>query len=190
MSLPPDPPLPAPPGTPLAETAAPAPAPADPTAPRSREGALPAQVGRYRVEGEIGRGGMGVVLRAHDPAFNRTLAVKVLLGRDDRPDLARRFLEEAQVMGQLQHPGIPPVHDIGELPDGRPFFAMKLIKGRTLDDLLKERPDPTHELPRFLAVFGQLCQTVAYAHNHGILHRDLKPSNVMVGAFGEVQVMD
>src|SRR5262249_43788950 len=90
----------------------------------------------------------------------------------------------------LQHPGIPPVHDRGELPDGRPFFAMKLIQGHTLADLLKERPTLAHDLPRFLAVFEHLCQTVAYAHSRGILHRDLKPANVMVGPFGEVQVMD
>jgi serine/threonine-protein kinase len=152
---------------------------------------LPLQLGRYRLEGEIARGGMGLVLRAHDTAFQRTLAVKLLLdAHQERPDLKQRFLEEAQVLGQLQHPGIPPVHDKGELPDGRPFFAMKLIEGCTLADLLQERPTPAHELPRFLAVFGQLCQAVAYAHSRGILHRDLKPGNVMVGAFGEVQVMD
>jgi tetratricopeptide (TPR) repeat protein len=93
-------------------------------------------------------------------------------------------------MGQLQHPGIPPVYDLGELPDGRPFFALKLIQGRTLAELLHERPHPAHDLARWVALFGQVCQTVAYAHSRGILHRDLKPANVMVGAFGEVQVMD
>jgi serine/threonine-protein kinase len=152
---------------------------------------LPAQLGRYRVEGEIGRGGMGVVYRVHDPALKRTLAVKVLLRHhQDNPDLKHRFLEEAELMAQLQHPGIAPLHDMGELPDGRPYFSMKLIRGRTLAQLLKERPSPTHDLPGFLAIFGQLCQTLAYAHNRHLLHRDLKPSNVMVGAFGEVQVMD
>jgi tetratricopeptide (TPR) repeat protein len=93
-------------------------------------------------------------------------------------------------MGQLQHPGIPPVYDLGELPDGRPYFALKLIKGQTLAALLKERQHPADDLPRFLAIFGQVCQTLAYAHSRGILHRDLKPSNIMVGSFGEVQVMD
>jgi serine/threonine-protein kinase len=147
--------------------------------------------GRYLLGEEIGSGGMGVVLRAQDTRFHRTLAVKVLLGEHrGSPELVRRFLEEAEVMGQLQHPGIPPVHDLGELPDGRPFFAMKLIKGRTLAELLRERPSPEHDLPRFLGIFQQLCQTIGYAHSRGILHRDLKPSNVMVGAFGEVQVMD
>src|SRR5262249_43977853 len=90
------------------------------------------------------------------------------------------------VTAQLQHPGVPPVHEVGRLDDGRPFFAMKLVKGRTLAELLKERRDLAEHLPRFLAV----CQTLAYAHSRGIIHRDLKPSNVMVGAFGEVQVMD
>jgi tetratricopeptide (TPR) repeat protein len=119
------------------------------------------------------------------------VALKVLLqAHHHRPELKRRFLDEAQILGQLQHPGIPPVHDLGELPDGRPFFAMKLIQGRTLAELLRERLSPSHDLPRFLGIFGQLCQTVAYAHSRGILHRDLKPSNIMVGAFGEVQVMD
>jgi tetratricopeptide (TPR) repeat protein/serine/threonine protein kinase len=162
-----------------------------PPAPPSFAETLLAQVCHYHIEGEIARGGMGVVLRAHDDVFGRALAVKVLLERHhERSDLSRRFLEEAQLMGQMQHPGIPPVYDRGQLPDGRPFFTMKLIRGRTLAELLKERQEPAHDLPQFLAIFGQLCQAVAYAHSRGILHRDLKPSNVMVGAFGEVQVMD
>jgi serine/threonine protein kinase len=148
-------------------------------------------IGGYRIEGEIARGGMGIVLRAHDERFQRSLAVKVLQEKyRGNAEVARRFLEEAQVMGQLQHPGIPPVYDLGALPDGRPFFALKLIKGRTLAELLHERPHPAHDLARWVALFGQVCQAVAYAHSRGILHRDLKPSNVMVGAFGEVQVMD
>jgi tetratricopeptide (TPR) repeat protein len=134
---------------------------------------------------------MGVVLRAQDDVFHRSLAVKVLLANPaEHPDQVRRFLEEAQVMGQLQHPSIAPIHTLGWLADGRPYFSMKLIHGQTLAGLLRQRPSPSHELPRFLGIFGQLCQAVAYAHSRGILHRDLKPSNVMVGAFGEVQVMD
>jgi serine/threonine-protein kinase len=152
---------------------------------------IPAQIGGYCIEGEIARGGMGIVLRAHDERFGRSLAVKLLQEKyRGNAEVAQRFLEEAQVMGQLQHPGIPPVYDLGELPDGRPFFALKLIKGRTLAELLHERPHPAHDLARWVALFGQVCQTVAYAHSRGILHRDLKPSNIMVGAFGEVQVMD
>jgi PAS domain S-box-containing protein len=104
--------------------------------------------------------------------------------------MVARFLREARITGQLQHPGIPPVHEIGWLPDGRPFLAMKLIHGHTLADLLAERHEPADELTRFLTIFEQVCQTIAYAHSHGIIHRDLKPANIMVGAFGEVQVMD
>jgi serine/threonine-protein kinase len=154
-------------------------------------GRVTGRAGRFEIEGEIARGGMGVVLRARDPDLKRPLVVKIL-GEQYRGDvrLLARFREEAQITGQLQHPGIPPVHEVGELPDGRPFFAMKLIQGRTLADLLNERTGPAEELPRFLGIFEQICQTLAYAHSKGVIHRDLKPQNIMVGAFGEVQVMD
>jgi serine/threonine-protein kinase len=183
---------PNPAGTPQEASADPGTRPDQVTAPLRPETAdLPAQVGPYRIEGEVGRGGMGVVLRAHDDTFHRSLAVKVLLADPgERPEQVQRFLEEAQVMGQLQHPGIAPIHRLGWLPDGRPYFSMKLIQGRTLADLLRERADAADDLPRFLGLFAQVCQTVAYAHSRGILHRDLKPPNIMVGAFGEVQVMD
>ncbi len=146
---------------------------------------------RYRVVGEIARGGMGVVLRAIETSFDRPLAVKVMLPPFPGHDSAtKRFLAEARVTGQLQHPGIPPVHEMGQMADGRPFFSMKLIEGHTLAQLLRERASPHSELPRFLAIFQQVAQTLAYAHSQGIIHRDLKPHNVMVGAFGEVQLMD
>src|SRR5262249_19380121 len=83
-----------------------------------------------------------------------------------------------------------PVYDLGAFPDRRPFFTMKLVKGRTLAALLAERAGPVQDRPQFLGIFAQVCQTMAYAHARGAIHRDLKPSNVMVGAFGEVQVMD
>jgi serine/threonine-protein kinase len=108
----------------------------------------------------------------------------------DDPDNVRRFVEEARIAGQLQHPGIVPVYDLGRFPDRRPFFTMKLVQGRTLAELLAQRRHPGHDLPRFLKICEQVCQTLAYAHSKGVIHRDLKPSNVMVGAFGEVQVMD
>jgi serine/threonine-protein kinase len=152
---------------------------------------LPAVGGRYQLLEEIGRGGMGAVLRARDAHLGRDLAVKVM--RDDageKPELLYRFVEEAQVTGQLQHPGTVPVHDIGRLEDGRLFIAMKLVRGRTLGALLAERAGPADSLPRYVGIFQQVCQTLAYAHSMGVLHRDLKPANVMVGAFGEVQVMD
>jgi serine/threonine-protein kinase len=146
---------------------------------------------RYQVLGEIARGGMGVVLKGRDPDLGRDVAIKVLLpGHADDPALVRRFIEEAQIGGQLQHPGILPIHELGLDADFRPYFTMRLVKGRTLAALLEERPDPAYDRGRFLAVFEQVCQTVAYAHARGVIHRDLKPSNVMVGAFGEVQVVD
>jgi tetratricopeptide (TPR) repeat protein/tRNA A-37 threonylcarbamoyl transferase component Bud32 len=149
------------------------------------------QIGRYQLLEEIAEGGMGKVLRVRDPDFERTLAIKVMKPKaSEHPTAQRRFLEEARLTGRLQHPGIPPVHELGRLDNGSPFFAMKLVKGHTFKALLKQRTDPTQELPRFLGIFRQVCQTVAYAHSRGIIHRDLKPHNIMVGAFGEVQVMD
>ena len=146
---------------------------------------------RYRLGEEIARGGMGVVYRATDAVLGREVAVKVLQEKY-APDsgTARRFADEARITGQLQHPNVPAVHDLGALPDGRPFLAMKLIKGETLEELLKRLADPAEGRGRFVAAFEQLCQAVAYAHAHDVIHRDLKPANVMVGAFGEVQVMD
>lgn len=154
------------------------------------ENLLP-QIGPYTLKEQVGQGGMGVVWRAKDRLFRRSLAIKVLSAEHrNNADLRRRFVEEAQLMGQLQHPGIPPVHDLGELPDGRPYFAMKLIKGKTLSALLAERARVDQDRPQLLTIFEQICQTLAYVHAQGIIHRDLKPANVMVGAFAEVQVMD
>ncbi|MFN0018775.1 MAG: tetratricopeptide repeat protein [Pirellulaceae bacterium] len=144
---------------------------------------------RYRVIGEIGKGGMGVVLRAMDLDIQRHLAVKVTRHTGD-PAADERLREESRITGQLQHPGIPPVHEIGRLTDGRPFFSMKLIEGRTLAELLKERSSPEADLPRWIKLFEQVAQTLAYAHSQRVIHRDLKPLNIMVGPFGEVQVMD
>jgi len=261
--------------------------------PRSVE--MPAQngasLGRYQVQGEIARGGMGAILKGRDVDLGRELALKVLLeSHQGNPEVVSRFIEEAQIGGQLQHPGIAPVYELGAFPepDRRPYFAMKLVKGQTLAAMLGERdlapraraphpnppprrgegvrnsaqrvegatnssqrsagatnsspprpsgerspqdvggegppredtgggagtsagrgspsvgrgsPDPApvateglpptpNDLPRFLSIFEQVCQTMAYAHARGVIHRDLKPSNIMVGSFGEVQVMD
>jgi hypothetical protein len=147
--------------------------------------------GRYQLLGEVARGGMGIVLKGRDPDLGRDVAMKVLHpGHAGNPALVRRFIEEAQIGGQLQHPGILPVYELGFDADLRPYFTMRLVKGRSLAALLEERPDSAHDLGRFLAVFEQMCQTAAYAHARGVIHRDLKPSNIMVGAFGEVQVVD
>ncbi len=159
--------------------------------PGSPELAAPAATGRYEILGEIARGGMGAVLLGRDPALGRELAVKVLLAdHRGRPAMVRRFVEEAQIGGQLQHPGVVPVYDVGVFADQRPYFAMKLVRGRTLAALLDGRAGPSEDLPRFVGIFESVCQAVAYAHAHKVIHRDLKPSNVMVGSFGEVQVMD
>ncbi|HEY7424853.1 MAG TPA: protein kinase, partial [Gemmataceae bacterium] len=146
---------------------------------------------RYELAGQIGRGGMGDVLQGYDRHLRRDLAVKMLRPEhQDHPHLVRRFLREAWIGARLQHPGIVPVYDLGEFADRQPYFTMKLVRGHTLEALLKERSKSTAELPRFLTIFEQVCQTVAYAHAQGVIHRDLKPANIMVGAFGEVQVMD
>jgi serine/threonine-protein kinase len=151
----------------------------------------PGEAGRYRIAGEVARGGMGAIFAGRDVDLGRDLAIKVILDehRDD-PEMVGRFVVEAQIGGQLQHPGIVPVHELGRFPDGRLYIAMKLVRGRTLAALLEARADPAEDRPRFLSIFEQVCRTMAYAHARGVIHRDLKPSNVMVGRFGEVQVMD
>ncbi len=148
--------------------------------------------GHYEVVRPLNKGGFGEIYLCRDQILNRLVAVKVLKARHaSRPDLVLRFLEEAQIASQLQHPGIPPVHEMGQLPDGRPFFSMKLIQGSDLAARLRKRLSPLDDQPAFLVIFQQICQAVAYAHQQkNVLHRDLKPLNVMVGAFGEVQVMD
>jgi serine/threonine-protein kinase len=134
---------------------------------------------------------MGAVLKGRDPDLGRDLAVKVLLdAHRKRPELVRRFIEEAQIAGQLQHPGVVPVYELGCFADARPYFTMKLVKGRTLAQLLADRASPAAERSRFVGIFEQVAQTMAYAHARGVIHRDLKPSNVMVGSFGEVLVLD
>jgi serine/threonine-protein kinase len=157
-------------------------------------GALPDRqdpAARLQLRGEIARGGMGAVLRGRDTDLGRDIAVKVLLEKHQGESaLVQRFIEEAQISGQLQHPGVVPIYELGRLPDRRLYFTMKLVKGRTLAQLLAERPRPDADWPHLLPIFGQACQTLAYAHARGVIHRDLKPSNIMVGAFGEVQVMD
>jgi hypothetical protein len=146
---------------------------------------------RYELRKLLGQGGMGDVWLGRDRRLRRLVAVKVVQRRwADYENVLRRFAEEAQLTSQLQHPGIPPVYETGALPDGRPYFCMKVVRGRTLASLRARRASPADDRPRLLGVFEQVCQAVAYAHSKGVIHRDLKPHNVMVGAFGEVQVMD
>jgi serine/threonine protein kinase len=161
---------------------------------------------RYRILGVIAKGGMGIVLRVYDRDLRRELAMKVLknraAGRRGTPgfDVARagRLLDEAQITAQLDHPGIPPIHEVGLAPDGELYFTMKLISGaRTLADVLarhhapREAPSSAEwSLPRLLALVQRACEAVAYAHERGVIHRDLKPANILVGDFGEVYVTD
>ncbi|MEZ5966925.1 MAG: protein kinase [Planctomycetota bacterium] len=152
---------------------------------------VPAQVGRYRIRGAIARGGFGLVLRGEDTTIGRDVAVKILApAHAGNQKLGRLLRSEGRIGGKLQHPGIVPVYELGDLDSRSPFLVMKVVEGRTLSALLRERSDPGSDRARFLAVFEQVCQAVAYAHARGVLHRDLKPHNLMVGAFGEVQVMD
>jgi serine/threonine-protein kinase len=147
---------------------------------------------RYDQVELIGRGGVGIVFRCRDRELGRSLALKVLREEyRDSPDQVERFLREARVCSQLQHPGIVPVHEVGRLADGQPYFTMKLVEGSRLADLLPHGPDPGGvERLRWLRIFEAVCQAVAFAHGKGVCHRDLKPQNIMVGAFQEVQVMD
>ena len=146
---------------------------------------------RYRIDGEIAIGGMGRILKGRDTDLGRDLAVKVLLDKHrDKPEVVQRFVEEAQIGGQLQHPGIAPVYELGRFEDHSPFFTMKLVKGKTLSELLDERINLDADRAKFIGIYEQICQAMAYAHSRGVIHRDLKPANIMVGAFGEVQVMD
>jgi serine/threonine protein kinase len=129
---------------------------------------------------------MGSVWEAEDPALGRNVAIKVLDLPDPSGDLTARLRREARVLALLEHPGIVPVHDVGSLPDGRPFYSMKLVRGERLD----ESAARLATLPERLRLFLRVCQPVAYAHARGVVHRDLKPGNVMVGPFGEVLVLD
>lgn len=139
---------------------------------------------KYRLAGVAGSGGMGTVYVVEDTELRRRVALKVLDVPD--PDLEARLRREAQVLARLEHPGIVPVHDVGVLPDGRTFYTMKLVEGARLDRHLAAAV-PLAERLRLLL---RIADAVAFAHAKGVLHRDLKPENVMVGAFGEVLVMD
>jgi serine/threonine protein kinase len=140
---------------------------------------------RYEVIEEIARGGMGTVFRATDRMLGREVALKAShLVADDA--LEARLATEARVLARLEHPGIVPIHDVGRLPDGRPFYVMKRVRGHTLLDHLERVKDTSERL----RIFERICEPVAFAHARGCIHRDLKPENIMVGPFGEVLVMD
>jgi serine/threonine protein kinase len=146
--------------------------------------ALPAD--RYVIEKPIGRGGMGTVYTARDVRLDREVAIKVANAAGRGSALDERLSGEARILARLEHPGIVPIHDAGVLDDGRAFYVMKLVRG---DTLVTHAASLTTEAAR-LAVFERVTEAVAFAHSAGVVHRDLKPSNVMVGAFGEVLVLD
>jgi serine/threonine protein kinase len=155
-----------------------------------------AEAGHYTKGREIARGGMGAILEANDRMLGRTVAMKVVLEERASEDARMRFIREATVLGQLEHPNIIPIHELGRDDDGNLFYAMKMVEGRTLQAIindLKKGDAFTIEhyfLDRLLTIFRKICDAMAFAHSKGIVHRDLKPENVMVGAFGEVLVMD
>lgn len=145
---------------------------------------------RYDVREKVGQGGMGAVYRVFDQDLRRHLAMKVALDGD--PSCVARFLEEAQVNGQLDHPGIVPVHEVGIDEKGRVFFTMKLVRGSTLDEIFDKANTGADgwNVTRAVSLLLRICEAMAFAHEKGVIHRDLKPGNVMVGRFGEVYVMD
>ncbi|MBI3268155.1 MAG: tetratricopeptide repeat protein [Planctomycetes bacterium] len=166
--------------------------------PRSAPAPGTSQLGdRYAVGERMGAGGMGIVVSAQDLALGRTVAVKIALAPPGAQgqDLARRFRAEAQITGQLEHPNIVPVHELGEDRTGRPYFTMKRIEGMTLAEWIEDvrrggRSASDYSLTRVLHVVLKVCEALEFAHSRGVLHRDLKPSNLMIGSFGEVMVMD
>ena len=142
---------------------------------------------RYHVMGEHGRGGLGRVSRAHDRELGRDVAIKELISRNDVHEV--RFLREALITARLEHPGIVPVHEAGRWPDGTPFYAMKLVSGRSLRDLIAECTTSDERIGLLHHVIA-VADAIAYAHGCNIIHRDLKPANVIVGEFGETIVID
>ncbi|MDA1140306.1 MAG: serine/threonine-protein kinase [Planctomycetota bacterium] len=146
----------------------------------------------YERESEIARGGMGAVILCNHHTLNRPVAMKVM--RDEKAatrDSRTRFLEEARVTGQLEHPNIVPIHELGKDQDGNPYFTMKLVKGKSLAEIIDDISNGhKHKLSELLAIFLKVCDGIAFAHSKAVIHRDLKPANIMVGDFGEVLVMD
>ena len=159
-------------------------------------------LGRYEDLGLLGVGGMGEVRRVRDGNLRRIMAMKIIhTSYMERPRLVSRFVEEAQIQAQLQHPNIVPIYEIEQLPDGRHYFTMKQIRGTeftekigavhgaSMDDRWRAADDGT-TFRDLIRIHQQVCETVAYAHSQGVIHRDLKPENIMIGGFGEVLVVD
>jgi serine/threonine protein kinase len=173
----------------------------DATLPRSAAGELTAGpmnelARRYRAGDVLGVGGMGEVRLYQDTLIGREVALKLIHSKlDDEVDV-QRFLREARVQAQLEHPSIVPIHDVGHTADGRTYFTMKRVRGRTLADILDDLFDGAADVVaqysrrKLLSAFVSVCQAIELAHSRGVLHRDLKPANIMLGDFGEVYVLD
>lgn len=145
---------------------------------------------RLRDEGEIARGGMGAIHRVYDLALRRHVALKVIHpGLISDAALVRRFLNEARITGALGHPGVVPVHDVALRSDRLASYTMRLVQGQKLGTLIDQQAS-RRDLELILRSLASVCDTLAYAHSHGIVHCDLKPDNIMVGDFGEVYLMD
>jgi serine/threonine protein kinase len=152
---------------------------------------------RFREVEALGEGGMGLVVKAEDLGLERHVAIKRLRPETSGdPEIRERFLQEAKATGQLEHPNIPPIYEMGCDEKDNPYFALKLVRGQTLAEIIAKLAEPdakTHERYSFierLQIFLKACEAVAYAHKRGVFHRDIKPENLMVGEFGEVFVMD
>ena len=164
-----------------------------------RETMTPETPGRYEMKREFGRGGQSSVWLSLDKHIGREVAFKQLLPQHSDPragasnrvvtSMGVRFLREARITGQLEHPSIVPVYEVGRRPDGTFYYTQKLVRGRTFTDALK-LCKTLHERLQMLGHFIDLCQAIAYAHQRDIIHRDLKPANMMVGEFGETVVLD
>ncbi|HBC88003.1 MAG TPA: hypothetical protein DCZ94_13715 [Lentisphaeria bacterium] len=156
------------------------------------------QAGRkYDIGRKVNQGGMGAILQAKDLNIRRTVAMKVLLDPKRSTDnQIIRLIEEAQITGQMEHPGIVPVHELGVDASGNVFYTMKFVKGVTLDSIIdgirNGVPDIISKYPlnSLLTIFLKICDAMAFSHTKGVVHRDLKPANIMIGEFGEVLVMD
>src|SRR5207302_4328004 len=145
------------------------------------------QPGHYIFKSELARGAQSIVYVAHDRQMGRDVAFKQLLPGGPA-DAEQRFLREARVAGQLEHPGVVPVYEVGRRADGKLYCAMRLLRGRSLAEALQQEKGRARL--KLLSNFVQLCQTIAYAHERGVIHRDIKPANVILGAFGETVVID
>ncbi len=145
---------------------------------------------RFTLVGKLGEGSQGIVYRVNDRDCHREVACKVLSYSTSDPEEISRFIHEAQVTAQLEHPGIVPIHDLGELRDGTVYYTMKRVDGVSLLDLLTSKGGKAEHRFDLLQMFLRICETMAFAHSRGVIHRDLKPRNIMVGPFGEVLVLD